>query len=82
MINSTGNQLGISDSISGSMLYLGLPDPYYYKRVTLMELKRYEPRHLDAIAEEQAHRQRMDAEHMQALNHQPLSNSDFEISLA
>ena len=53
-----------------------------YWFLTPKELKRYEPRHLDAIAEEQAHRQRMDVEHMQALNHQPLGNSDFEISLA
>jgi len=45
------------------------------------ELRRYEPRHLDAITEEAAHKQRMAAEQGRAVNYQPVGIAEFEVSV-
>lgn len=44
-------------------------NPYWH--LTAKELKRYEPRHLDVIAEESAHKRRIAAEHAAALHYVP-----------
>lgn len=55
-------------------------NPYWH--LTAKELKRYEPRHFDAIAEETAHKRRMAAEHVAALNYVPTGIAQFDISVA
>jgi hypothetical protein len=55
-------------------------NPYWH--LTAKELKRYEPRHFDVIAEETAHKRRMVAEHAKALNYQPVGIAQFEVSVA
>ena len=52
-----------------------------YWHLTPKELRRYEARHLDAIAEEAAHRQRMAAEQARAVNYQPVGIVEFEVSV-
>ena len=53
-----------------------------YWHLTPKELRRYEPRHLDAITEEAAHKQRMTAEQARAVNYQPVGIAEFEVSVA
>jgi len=52
-----------------------------YWHLTPKELRRYEPRHLDAITEEAAHKQRMTAEQVRAVNYQPVGIAEFEVSV-
>jgi hypothetical protein len=52
-----------------------------YWHLTAKELQRYESRHLDQQAEEALHRQRIAAEHAQALRYQPVGISEFEVSV-
>ena len=52
-----------------------------YWHLTPKQLRRYEPRHLDVIAEEAAHKQRMTAEHVKAFNYQPVGITEFEVSV-
>ena len=52
-----------------------------YWHLTPKQLRRYEPRHLDVIAEEAAHKQRIAAEHARALNYQPVGITEFEVSV-
>jgi hypothetical protein len=53
-----------------------------YWHLTPKELRRYEPRHLDVIAEEAAHKQRMAAEQARAVSYQPIGNTECEVSVA
>ena len=55
-------------------------NPYWH--LTAKELKRYEPRHFDVIAEETAHKRRIVAELAKAVNYQPVGIAQFEVSLA
>ena len=55
-------------------------NPYWH--LTAKELKRYEPRHFDVIAEETAHKRRMAAEHAAALHYVPTGIAQFEVSVA
>jgi len=55
-------------------------NPYWH--LTAKELKRYEPRHFDVMAEEADHKQRMVAEHAKAVNYQPVGIAQFEVSVA
>ena len=52
-----------------------------YWHLTPKQLRRYEPRHLDVIAEEAAHKQRMTAEQARAFNYQPVGITEFEVSV-
>jgi hypothetical protein len=52
-----------------------------YWHLTPKELQRYESRHLDQQAEEALHRQRIAAEHAQALRYEPVGISEFEVSV-
>ena len=52
-----------------------------YWHLTPKQLRRYEPRHLNVIAEEAAHKQRMAAEHVKAFNYQPVGIAEFEVSV-
>ena len=53
-------------------------NPYWH--LTAKELKRYEPRHLDVIAEESAHKRRIAAEHAAALHSVPTIIAQLDIS--
>ena len=53
-----------------------------YWHLTPKELRRYEARHLDVIAEEAAHKQRMAAEQARAVNYTPVGIAEFEVSVA
>ena len=69
--------------------------PYFGKfmlaNITIDRVRHYEqwrnekmgrvPRHLDVIAEEAAHRQRMAAEQARAVNYQPVGIVEFEVSV-
>jgi hypothetical protein len=55
-------------------------NPYWH--LTAKELKRYEPRHFDVIAEEFAHKRRIAAEHAAALHYVPTGIAQFEVSVA
>ena len=69
--------------------------PYFGKfmlaNITIDRVRHYEqwrnekmgcvPRHLDVIAEEAAHRQRMAAEQARAVNYQPVGIIEFEVSV-
>jgi hypothetical protein len=55
-------------------------NPYWH--LTAKELKRYEPRHFDVIAEEFVHKRRMAAEQTRAVNYQPVGSVEFEVSVA
>jgi hypothetical protein len=55
-------------------------NPYWH--LTAKELKRYEPRHFDVIAEETAHKRRMAAKHAAALHYVPTDIAQFEVSVA
>ena len=52
-----------------------------YWHLTPKELRRYEARHQDVIAEEAAHKQRIAAEHARALSYEPIGIAEFEVSL-
>ena len=52
-----------------------------YWHLTPKQLRRYEPRHLDVIAEEAAHKQRMAAEHAKAVSYQPVDITEFAVSV-
>ena len=52
-----------------------------YLHLTPKELRRYEPRHLDVIAEEAAHKQRIAAEQAKAVNYQSVGIAKFEVSV-
>ena len=52
-----------------------------YWHLTPKQLRRYEPRHLDVVTEEAAHKQRIAAEHARALNYQPVGITEFEVSV-
>ena len=52
-----------------------------YWHLTPKQLRRYEPRHLDVIAEEAAHKQRMTAEHARAVSYQPVGIAEFAVSV-
>ena len=52
-----------------------------YWHLTPKELRRYEARHLDAVAEEAAHKQHLAAEQARALSYEPISISEFAVSL-
>ena len=52
-----------------------------YWHLTPKELKRYESRHLDVIAEETAHKQRIAAEHVAALHYVPTGIAELGMSL-
>jgi CheY-like chemotaxis protein len=52
-----------------------------YWHLTPKELRRYEPRHLDAITEEAAHKQRMAAEQARAVSYRPVGIAEFEVSV-
>jgi hypothetical protein len=54
-------------------------NPYWH--LTAKELRRYEPRHFDVIAEEFAHKRRMAAEHAAALHYVPAGIAQFEVSV-
>ena len=53
-------------------------NPYWH--LTPKELKRYEPRHFDVIAEEYAHKRRIAAEHAAALHYVPTGIAQLDIS--
>ena len=53
-------------------------NPYWH--LTAKELKRYEPRHFDVIAEETAHKRRMAAEHADALHYVPTGIAQLDMS--
>ena len=55
-------------------------NPYWH--LTAKELKRYEPRHFDVIAEETAHKRRMAAEHAAALHYVPAGIAQMDMSPA
>ncbi len=55
-------------------------NPYWH--LTAKELKRYESRHLDVIAEESAHKRRIAAEQAKAVNYTPVGIAEFEVSVA
>ncbi len=52
-----------------------------YWHLTPKQLRRYEARHLNVIAEEAAHKQRMAAEQARAFNYQPVGITEFEVSV-
>ena len=54
--------------------------PYWH--LTAKELKRYESRHFDVIAEEFAHKRRIAAEQAKAVNYTPVGIAEFEVSVA
>lgn len=55
-------------------------NPYWH--LTAKELKRYETRHFDAIAEDFAHKRRIAAEHAAALHYVPTGIAQFEVLVA
>ena len=52
-----------------------------YWHFTPKQLRRYEPRHLDVVTEEAAHKQRMTAEQARAVSYQPVGIAEFEVSV-
>ncbi len=52
-----------------------------YWHLTPKELRRHDPRHLDVIAEEAAHKQRIAAEHARAVSYQTVGIAEFAVSL-